>query len=79
MEAPHWQMDMAAGKSHLRTQGLEWALPVLARILCSLLTKSAMYCLLTVLEEPAQSGFVLHILLHSPFVHEVCVILSQFL
>lgn len=27
--------------------------PVLARILCSLLTKSAMYCLLTVLEEPA--------------------------
>ena len=27
--------------------------PVLARILCSLLTKSAMYCLLTVREEPA--------------------------
>ena len=28
--------------------------PVLARSLCSLLTKSAIYCLLTVLEEPAE-------------------------
>ena len=31
-----------------------WRSPVLARIRCSLLTKSAMYCLLTVLEEPAE-------------------------
>ena len=38
-------------------------LPVLARILCSLLTKSAMYCLLTVLEEPAEAGPILVIVM----------------
>ena len=40
------------GNAALKSEAMY--LPVLARILCSLLTKSAMYCLLTVLDEPAE-------------------------
>ena len=51
---------------------------MLARILCSLLTKSAMYCLLTVLEEPAEEATTSALLMNYP-THTMTLVSQKYL